>query len=406
MSLSASRCDVVICGAGAIGLSIARAASSCMKNLNVVVIDKLSHPGLGTTSRNSGVIHAGLYYHKDSLKRKFCASGKYKLLDYLKERGLPFNNCGKLVVATSTAEVQALSLLHKRAVANSVPGLELLCREEVQAIEPSVSCLQAMLVPETSILDVPSYISSLHNDCEANNVTFVFNCTFLSARKSKNEGGRFLVETDQGSLITKYLINCAGLEAPCVSRNISDYPAELIPKMYFAKGNYFKLTGSQKPFNRLIYPLPSEVGLGIHATLDMAGGTRFGPDVEWLRADQDPTDPYRFFTVPNEPGTYRVQEGQSESFYNEIRKYYPDLTDDDIAPDYAGLRPKIRGPYWSINGLNDQHNTRDLNDFIIEDAKYHGVAGLINLFGIESPGITCSLSIGEFVARNFLLSSF
>lgn len=311
-------------------------------------------------------------------------------------------------MATSPAEVGALSLLAKQASNNGVSGLKLLSQKDVHLLEPNVSCSQALYVPETCIFDVSSFVSSLYNDCETNNISSVFNCNFLAAQKEKN--GIFIVSTNQGDLATKYLVNCAGLCAPSVAKHVKEYPAEMVPKMYFAKGNYFKLNGLRKPFNRLIYPLPGQGGLGVHATLDMNGGTRFGPDVEWLQSG-NVEDPYLFTTPPNEqenPQTYDVRPSRGDCFYPEVRKYFPSLADGSLSPDYSGIRPKLRGPTWCmpqhhVNGRADEEGfPRDVNDFVIEDARHHGVEGLVNLFGIESPGLTSSLSIGEYVANTII----
>jgi L-2-hydroxyglutarate oxidase LhgO len=238
MAFAAGKVDVIVCGAGAIGLSIARAAA--MRGLEVLVLEQAARSGTGTTSRNSGVIHQGLYYPQASLKNKFCLEGKHMLSEYLFDRAIPHKTCGKLVVATDRKELDILKKMLIHAGNNGVNELKELTAGDVKAMEPGVSCVGALWSPKTSVFDVPAYISSLESDCELAGVTFVFNCTLQSAnRYDSNE--KFKVITDQGQIICKSLVNCAGLTAPMVAARVANYPKQLVPKMYFAKGNYFKL---------------------------------------------------------------------------------------------------------------------------------------------------------------------
>ena len=401
---------VVIVGGGAVGLSIARAVSS-VHRYEVFLLEKDRRAGNVTTSRNSGVIHAGLYYPPDSLKNRHCLHGKKILLSYLRERSLPLNICGKLVVATSSAEHETLAAIAARCEFNGLKGLKTLIdpSDVKKYYEPLVECTRALHVPETAVFDVHSFVASLEHDCEENEVTSVYNCTFEKAFQKKGNKRQFVVSTSQGELETDYLINAAGLEAPAVASRIEEYPKHMIPKMYFAKGNYFKLSGSSKPFSRLVYPVPQEGGLGIHATIDAVDGSiRFGPDVEWLKNSlTDPSDAvshladdeYLFHEVPNfeELGVYNVNEDRDEDFYSAVRLYYPALADGSLSPDYSGIRPKLVRPGGSPSA--ELGGQRDLKDFVIEDSSVHTVPHLINLFGIESPGLTSSFSIAKHVLQ-------
>ena len=404
---------IVIVGGGAIGLSIARAVSSYLR-FEVFLLEKSQRAGTVTTSRNSGVIHAGLYYPPHSLKNRHCLLGKKSLVSYIQERKLPLNICGKLVVATSPEEHVTLDAIAARCESNGLKGLKTLINpSDVKTYyEPLVECTKALFVPETAVFDVHSFVSSLEHDCEENGVTIVYNCKFENAFKEKGNMEEFIVSTSQGELKTTYFINAAGLEAPVVASRIKEYPRSMVPKMYFAKGNYFKLMGSSKPFSRLVYPIPQEGGLGVHATIDaIDGSSRFGPDVEWLKgsiansrndsesADIVTDDEYLFHQVPNfeELGVYCVEEERKNNFYSTVRLYFPSLPDEALSPDYSGIRPKLVRPgSSSMVGLEGQ---RDLQDFVIEDSSIHSVPNLINLFGIESPGLTSSLSIANHVQQ-------
>ncbi len=284
-----------------------------------------------------------------------------------------------------------------------------------------------MYVPETAVFDVHSYVSSLQNECEEGGVSFVSNCKFISACKDQDGiNSPFLVNTNQGDIRTDYLINAAGLEAPVIASNVLEYPSSLVPKMYFAKGNYFKI--SSKPFSRLVYPLPQEGGLGIHATIDaLDGSVRFGPDVEWLKSssfggnshrggdirsdkDEDCDDVYEFKSVPDfdRIGAYDIQTDRESTFYSTVRTYYPTLKDDALTPDYSGIRPKLLRPHLPVYEKRGKATSelkigdRDLGDFVIENHQTHHVRGLINLYGIESPGLTSSLSIAEYVVKTMM----
>ena len=404
----------MVLGGGVIGLSIARAVSSSRK-YEVFLLERNQRPGAATTSRNSGVIHAGLYYPPHSLKNRHCLQGKKSLVAYLQERNLPLNICGKLVVATSSEEHATLDRIASSCESNGLQGLKNLTNPEVKSLyEPLVECTKALFVPETAVFDVHSYVGSLEHDCEENEVTFVYNCKFEKAAVNNSGNVRqFTISTNQGELEADYFINAAGLEAPVIASQIKEYPRNMVPKMYFAKGNYFKLSGSFKPFSRLVYPIPQEGGLGVHATIDaIDGSVRFGPDVEWLKClimktekddDTTGTDEYLFHEVPNfeECGTYHVNEDKGEDFYATIRSYFPTLKDGSLSPDYSGIRPKLVGPGGRSPSLvtTSSVEPRDLKDFVIEGECVHRIPGLINLYGIESPGLTSSLSIANHVLQ-------
>ena len=393
-----------------IGLSIARALSLGARNKGkeVFVLESKSQACTETSSRNSGVIHAGIYYRPHSQKNFHCLRGKDLLRKYLQQRNLPINQCGKLVVATSDDQNEILGQIAIRCRSNKIEGISILSGQQVRDLEPQVRCTKGLLVPETSVFDVHSFGGSILNDCEeSGKVSIVLNCKFLKAEPILSGG--FVVTTSHGDLEASTLVNAAGLHAPHVASLLSNYPRQMVPKMYFAKGNYFKLSGSEHPFERLIYPIPEKGGLGVHATIDVDGSVRFGPDVEWLRPPSNQRecvegieDPFCFKEPPdfNTSGLYDVNISRTTTtgFYSTIRTYFPNLRDDSLHADYSGVRPKLVGPTFD-NTNTHSASSRDVSDFLIEDVSFHGVPGLINLFGIESPGLTSSLSIAEHVEK-------
>ena len=357
--------DCVIVGAGVIGLAIARRLA--MAGREVIVLEAAEGIGTVTSSRNSEVIHAGIYYRAGSLMARMCVSGKAALYQYCRDHGIPHNNCGKLIVATSAKETEKLQSIRAHAEANGVLDMQLLSGEEARALEPSLNCDAALLSPSTGIIDSHAYMLALRGDAEAAGAAFAFHTPLVRARTSAGK-----IEIEAGgeapmTLACDLLVNAAGLGAPAVARSIEGMPIELIPCAYLAKGNYFSCS-ARAPFSRLIYPVPEPGGLGVHLTLDMAGQARFGPDVEWV----DHVD-------------YAVDPARAERFYPAIRKYWPTLPDGALMPSYSGIRPKIVPPAVATQ------------DFLIQGPRDHGVGGLINLFGIELPGLTSSLAIADHV---------
>ncbi|AMN47433.1 FAD-dependent oxidoreductase [Steroidobacter denitrificans] len=358
--------DVAVIGAGVVGLAIARATAAL--GLETLVLERNAHPGEETTSRNSGVIHSGIYYPNGSLKARLCVRGREMLYALCRTRAVSHRRCGKLIVA-GESQVAALHALHERARANGVTDLVELDAEAVGRLEPEVRCVAALHSPSTGIIDVHELLLALLADLEAAGGSLILKSTVRAVRLAA-DSLVVMVESDHSvsELRCKWLVNCAGLAAVSLLQHIQGYPRSRLRQAYYAKGNYFACHGV-RPFRRLVYPMPNEAGLGIHATLDMDGTTRFGPDVEWV-----------------EQPDYRVDPQRGESFYAAIREYWPTIPAGSLQPAYAGVRPKLVGPGFAAG------------DFDIEDAAAHGIPGLINLLGIESPGLTSSLAIGEHVA--------
>jgi L-2-hydroxyglutarate oxidase LhgO len=359
--------DCVVVGAGVIGLAVARALAQAGRE--VVVLDAADGIGTETSSRNSEVIHAGIYYAAGSLMARSCVAGKHLLYAYCRERGIPHRNCGKLIVATDAEEAGRLAGIQARAAANGVPDLRLLTRAEALAMEPALSCTAALHSPSTGIVDSHAFMLALQGDAEHAGAVFAFHAPIVSGRARPGGMEIEVAGEEPMRLLCRTLINSAGLHAPRLARSIEDMPAALIPPAYFAKGNYFTLTG-RSPFSRLIYPVPVPGGLGTHLTIDLGGQARFGPDVEWVDSI-----------------AYEVDPRRGESFYAAIRRWWPALPDGALAPGYAGIRPKTVPP-----GAPAQ-------DFHVQGPREHGVPGLVNLFGIESPGLTAALALAELVAE-------
>ncbi|MBW8717720.1 MAG: NAD(P)/FAD-dependent oxidoreductase, partial [Variovorax paradoxus] len=322
----------------------------------------------GTSSRNSEVIHAGIYYPQGSLKARLCVEGKEALYDYAAERGVPHRRCGKLIVATSAEQVAQLEVIRAKAAANGVGDLVLLTAQQAMAMEPQLHCVAALHSPSTGIVDSHALMLSLLGDLE--------NAGGMLALKSpiaRAECGRdaiVLVAEDGTALRCNTVVNAAGLLAPELARRFEGLPPAAMPTAYFAKGSYFTLSG-RAPFSRLVYPVPEPGGLGVHLTIDLGGQAKFGPDVQWVQSADDLV----------------VDPARGHGFYAEVRKYWPALPDGALIPGYAGMRPKISGP------------DEPARDFMIDGPESHGVRGLVNLFGIESPGLTSSLAIGRHVER-------
>lgn len=365
--------EAIVIGGGAVGLACAAALGRARGP--VLVLEQARHVGAGISSRNSEVVHAGLYYETGSLKHRLCIRGRRLLYDYLDRAGVAHRKCGKLVVATTPRELTGIEALAARAAANGVESIRLLEPGEVRAMEPALRATGALHSPQTGIIDSHGYMLALVGEIEALGGLVALGAPFLSAAR---EGQGFRVRTggaDPAEISAPVLVNAAGLTTPEAAAAIEGVPAAAIPRLRFAKGCYFGLTGAA-PFRRLVYPAPVDGGLGVHATLDLAGRTRFGPDVEWLPET----------TVAAELD-YAVPAERARAFYTAIRRYWPGLPDGALHPDYAGIRPKLSGPGAAPA------------DFVIQGEEAHGLPGLVNLFGIESPGLTASLAIAERVSE-------
>ncbi|MBV8497398.1 MAG: NAD(P)/FAD-dependent oxidoreductase [Gammaproteobacteria bacterium] len=358
--------DAVVIGAGVIGLAIARELAA--RGRDTLILEADARFGTGASSRNSEVIHAGIYYPPGSLKARLCVAGRDALYGFCAARGIGHRRCGKLIVATDATQLPRLAAIAATARANGVE-LEVLEDAAARALEPELACAAALHSPLTGIIDAHAYMQALLADAEQRGALLVCNCR-VTRVVLEEQSLLLAVNGAEPALRARMLINCAGVDAPALARLIEGFPARHVPREYFCKGNYFALSG-RSPFRRLIYPLPEEVGLGTHLTLDLAGAARFGPDVEWVdRCD------------------YEVNPKRAERFYAAVRRYWPGLPAGSLLPAYAGIRPRITGP-----GEADV-------DFRIDDAGRHGVAGVVNLFGIESPGLTASLALaGDVAAR-------
>jgi len=357
--------DCAVIGAGVVGLAVARTLA--LAGREVIVLEAEGAIGTGTSSRNSEVIHAGIYYPEGSLKALLCVEGKRLLYEYLEQRSLPHRRCGKLIVATTPAQVPELDVIAAKAAANRVRDLVLLTREQARAMEPQLECVAALHSPSTGIVDSHALMLSLQGDLESAGGMLALKSPV--ARAQCADSAIVLVAEDGTALRCRSVVNAAGLGAPALARRFEGLPPSAVPPAHFAKGNYFTLTG-RAPFSRLIYPVPEAAGLGVHLTLDLGGQAKFGPDVEWV----------------DSPDDLMVDPRRGEGFYAEVRRYWPDLPDGALIPGYAGIRPKISG------------RGEPARDFMIQGPAAHGVPGLVNLFGIESPGLTSSLAIGRHVA--------
>ncbi len=359
--------DVIVIGAGAVGLAIARQLS--LDGRGVLVLEREETIGSGVSSRSSEVIHAGLYYPENSLKARLCVSGRDMLYRYCKERGVDHQRCGKLVAAERPEQLQRLLAIQAQAELNGVKDTQIISGEEARALEPELRCAGALLSPSTGVIDGHQYMLALQGDAEAAGASVILRAPVIGGRTN----GHKIVLTAGGGggmeIEASLVINSASLSAQAVARSIQGFDPKFVPPLHLAKGNYFALSG-RPPFSRLVYPMPEPGGLGIHFTIDVAGAGRFGPDVEWV----DHLD-------------YNVDPGRGPSFQQSIERYWPGLDPGRLQPAYAGIRPKIERPGGSGS------------DFIIQGPADHGCAGLINLFGIESPGLTASLAIARHVAR-------
>ena len=360
--------DAVVIGAGVVGLAIARQLS--LDGREVIILESENAIGTATSSRNSEVIHAGIYYPHGSLKARSCVEGRALLYRYCSERGIPHVRCGKLIVATDAAQLGELEAIRKKAHANGVTDVAWLTLDEAHAMEPAVSCVGALHSPSTGVIDSHALMLAMLGDAQAHGAMLAFlspverACVHNDGSIELKVGGK-----EPMHLSARAVVNAAGLTAPSLARRIEGFPPDKAPPEFYAKGNYYSLIG-RSPFSRLVYPVPEPGGLGVHVTIDLGGQARFGPDVEWI-----------------DRIGYEVDPRRAERFYAAIRRYWPGLPDGALAPGYAGIRPKIAGP------------KDPAPDFLIQGPEEHGVAGLVNLFGIESPGLTASMALALEVAR-------
>jgi len=352
--------DCVVIGAGVVGLAAARALA--LRGREVVVLEREGAIGTGISSRNSEVIHAGIYYPTGSLKAQICVAGNRMLREYAKSHGVDFKMVGKLIVANDAQEEKILATILSRARANGVSGLKAISGAEVRAMEPALRASSALFSPDTGIIDSHALMLALQGDAERAGAVVVFQTPVMGGRIA--DGAIELEIADGTRLLARSAVIAGGLHACAIASAIG---LAKVPQAYLCKGNYFTLTG-RTPFGRLIYPVPASAGLGVHFTLDMAGRGRFGPDVEWI-AEED----------------YRVDPARAESFYAAIRRYWPDLPEGALEPAYAGIRPKIQPP------------GAPAADFVIAGPAQHGAAGVVALYGIESPGLTSALALAEHV---------
>ena len=358
--------QVLVVGAGVVGLAVARAAA--LKGHEVIVAEMTKGIGNGVSSRNSEVIHGGMYYPTGSLRAHHCPRGRRMMYDFCASHGVSHWRCGKLIVATEDAEIAKMEAIVKQGVANGVEGLEMINQTQARALEPHLHCVAAVHSPNTGVVSSHEFMTALRGDLEDHGGVIAFDTKV--ERLIHTQAGwvvRFS-GTESGELAVDAVVNSAGLGAQTLARNTEDYEQGRVPRLVLARGNYFAYAG--KPvFTRLIYPAPRiDGGLGTHVTLDLAGRMRFGPDVEWIEEEN-----------------YNVNPARSQSFYASIRRYWPGLPDDSLQPDYAGIRPKITGP------------GEPAADFLIEGPAQHGLRGLVQMFGIESPGLTSSLSLADEV---------
>ncbi|GAB2221712.1 hypothetical protein Droror1_Dr00012898 [Drosera rotundifolia] len=394
-SVPREKADCVVIGAGIIGLAIARELA--MKGREVLVVESGASFGTGTSSRNSEVIHAGIYYPRYSLKATLCVKGRKMLYHYCSEHGVPYKQLGKLIVATRESEVPKLNELMIRGTENRVDGLRMIGASEAKEMEPELHCVKALLSPASGIVDSHSLMLSLLGEAESTGATISYNTTVLGGHMEDNRvllhvtGTQNLDNSSEEDALhpelvlqPKVVVNSAGLAAVALAKRLIGIEDRVIPASFFARGCYFTLAKTKPPFQHLIYPIPEDGGLGVHVTLDLDGQIKFGPDVEWIEG----TDDIACFLNRFE---YSVCPGRAERFYPEIRKYYPSLKEGALEPGYAGIRPKLTGP------------KQIPADFVIQGEDVHGVPGLVNLFGIESPGLTSSLAIAEQVAARLLI---
>jgi L-2-hydroxyglutarate oxidase LhgO len=357
--------ECVVIGAGIVGIAVARALARAGRE--VIVLEAAGAIGTETSSRNSEVIHAGIYYPRESLMARLCVPGRRMLYEFCRDRGVPFLACGKLIVATGAAETDNLNAIRLRAEANGVEDMRLLTAAEAVALEPNLACSAALFSGTTGVVDSHALMLALQGEAEQAGAVFVFRSPVIAGRATEAGTEIAVGGADPMRLRCRQLVNAAGLHAPAVARSLAGMPGHLVPAAYYAKGSYFTLAG-RSPFSRLVYPLPVPGGIGVHLTIDLGGQARFGPDVEWV----DRID-------------YTVDPRRADGFYAAVRRYWPGLPDGALQPGYAGIRPKIVPP-----GAPGQ-------DFVVQGPRSHGIPGLIHLFGIESPGLTSAIALAAWV---------
>ena len=360
--------DCIVVGAGVVGLAVARRLAFAGRD--VIVLETEDTIGTQTSSRNSEVIHAGIYYPTNSLKAVTCVAGKNRLYRYCSSHGVPHLRLGKLIVATNESQLVALQELKLKAAANGVPDLDFKRHDEIADMEPAIHAVGALLSPSTGIIDSHSLMLAYQGDAEDHGAMIAFNSPVTRGKVTNKKIELTVKESGtECTVVANIVVNAAGLGAQRLAHSIAGLSPETIPERYLARGCYFTVSG-KSPFTRLIYPVPEPGGLGVHVTLDMGGSVRFGPDVEWI----DNVD-------------YEIDPKRADSFYSAIRKYYPQLEDGALQPGYAGIRPKIKKK-GSVAG-----------DFLIQGSREHGIEGLVNMYGIESPGLTASLALADIVAQ-------
>jgi L-2-hydroxyglutarate oxidase LhgO len=359
--------DCVVIGAGVIGLAVARELAA--RGRDVVVLEAAAAIGTHTSSRNSEVIHAGLYYPTGSLKARLCVEGRARLYAYCAERGIAHRRIGKLVVATTPDEIAAVESYAAQGAANGVEDLAWLSRDAIRTLEPAVAAVAGFLSPSTGIVDSHALMLALQGDAERDGAVVALNARVVGGTAADGDLRLDVDGPEPLTLRCATIVNAAGLWAPHVARSLDGFPRDRVPTPFFAKAHYFALAG-RSPFQHLVYPVATSAYLGVHVTLDLAGQARFGPDLEWV----DGVD-------------YRFDEGRAGAFYAAVRRYYPALRDGALVPGYTGVRPKIAGP------------GAPAADFVVQGPAAHGIPGLVNLFGIESPGLTSCLALADEVAR-------
>lgn len=364
--------DCVVVGAGVVGLAVAR--EMALQGRETILLEREDSFGTISSARNSEVIHAGIYYPKDSLKAKLCVEGNRLLYEYCRSHQVSTQAYGKLIVAADASQLDDLQAILYKAQNNQVPDIKMISGAQAKALEPELQCEAAVLSSSTGVVDSHGLMLSLLGGFEDAGGMVAYQSPLLSAKPISNaaEGGFELTigGADGMTIQTKLLINCAGLSAPALAQKIEGLSKERIPKAYFAKGNYFSLSG-KSPFSHLIYPIPEPGGLGVHLTLDMGGQAKFGPDVEWLDIDEESQI------------NYTVDQGRGDGFYAAVRKYWPGLKDGSLQADYSGVRAKIVPP------------NAPAGDFYFEGPQQHQLNGLFNLYGFESPGLTSCLAIAQ-----------
>ncbi|UVF80904.1 NAD(P)/FAD-dependent oxidoreductase [Gordonia mangrovi] len=358
--------DVVVVGAGVVGLAVARHLA--IEGRSVVVLEREDAVGTQTSSRNSEIIHAGIYYPPGSLKARMCVTGRALLYRYCADNTIAHRRTGKLIVATDRDQLAALDRIADRAHANGVGDLRRIDRDELAELEPEVSGVAALWSPSTGIVDAHGLMRALRRDAEQSGAVVSLRSAVTTGRIRPGHPIELTV-ADIGEIACRAVVNCAGLGAWALASSLTGFPTAHVPRRHLAKGNYFGLRSGRAPFERLIYPVPVDGGLGVHLTFDLGGAARFGPDVQWVDRPEHLVDPTR-----------------ADAFYAAIRRYWPGLPDDALQPDFAGIRPKLTGP------------GEPAADFLVQGPADHGVAGVVNLFGIESPGLTSCFALAAHVA--------